>query len=73
MPPSGKTLSELIAENPQPVKKVISKIGGKPIYVPWFSSRMETTAANALDADLFGATESDTLRHNVGTLLGKSI
>ena len=25
---------------------------------------MEATAANALDADLFGATESDTLRHN---------
>jgi carbamoylphosphate synthase large subunit len=64
MPPSGKTLSELIVENPQPVKKMISKIGGKPIYVPWFSSRTEAAAANALGADLFGATESDTLLHN---------
>ncbi len=64
MPPSGKTLSELIVGNPQPVKKMISKLGGKPIYVPWFSSRMEAKAADALGADLFGATESDTLRHN---------
>ena len=64
MPPSGKTLSELIVENPQPVKRMISKIGGKPIYVPWFSSGTEAAAANALGADLFGATESDTLLHN---------
>ena len=64
MPPSGKTLSELIVENPQPVQKMISEIGGKPIYVPWFSSRMETEAANTLGADLFGATEFDTLLHN---------
>jgi hypothetical protein len=64
MPPRGKTLSELIVENPQPVKKMISEIGGKPIYVPWFSSRMEAAAANALGADLFGATEFDTLLHN---------
>jgi hypothetical protein len=64
MPPSGKTLSELIVEDPQPVNEMISKIGGKPIYVPWFSSRLEAAAANALGADLFGAAESDTLRHN---------
>jgi len=64
MPPGGETLSELIAKNPEPVKKVINEMGRKPVYVPWFSTQMEAAAATALGADLFGATEADTLKHN---------
>jgi len=58
------TLSELIVDNPEPIKKIIKKTGRKPVYVPWFSGRMETKAAEALGADLFGASESATLRYN---------
>jgi len=58
------TLSELIVNNPEPIKKIIQKTGRKPVYVPWFSGHMETEAAEALDADLFGASESATLRYN---------
>lgn len=64
MPPSGETLSQLIVANPQPVKKKISEMGRKPVYAPWFSTQMEAVAAEALGADLFGATESDTLKYN---------
>ncbi|PLX82289.1 MAG: hypothetical protein C0617_14265 [Desulfuromonas sp.] len=64
MPPLGKTLSELIVANPEPVKKKISEIGGKPVYAPWFSTQMEAAAAKALGAELFGATEADTWKHN---------
>jgi hypothetical protein len=64
MPPSGETLSELIVANPQPVQKKISEMGRKPVYAPWFSMQMEASAAQVLGADLFGATESDTLKHN---------
>ena len=63
-PPRGETLSELIVTTPEPVKKMISKMGRKPVYVPWFSGQMEAKAAKILGADLFGATESDTLEHN---------
>lgn len=63
-PPGGETLSELIVANPEPVKKMIKEMGRKPVYVPWFSTQMEAAAAKALGADLFGATESDTLNHN---------
>ncbi|SES85504.1 Carbamoylphosphate synthase large subunit [Methanococcoides vulcani] len=58
------TLSELIVNDPEPVKKIIRQIGKKPVYVPWFSGRMETEAANALGSDLFGATETATLKYN---------
>jgi len=58
------TLSELIVNNPEPIKKIIQKTGRKPVYVPWFSGHMETEAAEALGADLFGATESATLKYN---------
>lgn len=64
MPPNGKTLSELIVADPQPVQRKISEMGRKPVYAPWFSTQMEATAAEALGADLFGATASDTLKHN---------
>ena len=64
LPPMGETLSELIIANPQPVKTMISEMGRRPVYVPWFSTQMEAAAAKVLGADLFGATESDTLKHN---------
>ncbi|KGK98652.1 hypothetical protein LI82_07290 [Methanococcoides methylutens] len=58
------SLSELIVNDPEPVKKIIRQIGKKPVYVPWFSGRMETEAAKVLGADLFGATETATLKYN---------
>ena len=60
------TLSELIINNPEPVKNIIRQVGkkSKPVYVPWFSGCMETEAAKVLGADLFGATETATLRYN---------
>ncbi|MBC2712449.1 MAG: hypothetical protein HGJ94_16135 [Desulfosarcina sp.] len=58
------TLSELIVNNPEPIKKIIQKTGRKPVYVPWFSAHMETEAAEALGADLFGASELATLKYN---------
>jgi hypothetical protein len=63
-PSIGETLSELIVANPQPVKTMISEMGRRPVYVPWFSTQMEAAAAKILGADLFGATESDTLKYN---------
>lgn len=64
MPASGATLSELIIANPKPVQQNIRAIGKKPIYAPWFSSQTEVDAAHTLGAKLFGASESDTLKHN---------
>ena len=64
LPPVGETLSEVIVANPQPVKTMISEMGRRPVYVPWFSTQMEAAAAKVLGADLFGATESDTLKYN---------
>ena len=58
------TLSELIINNPEPVKNIIRDTGKKPVYVPWFSGRMETEAAKTLGADLFGAPETATLKYN---------
>ncbi len=58
------TLSGLIVNNPEPIKKIIQKTGRKPVFVPWFSGHIETEAAEALSADLFGASESATLKYN---------
>jgi hypothetical protein len=58
------TLSELIINNPEPIKKIIQMTGRKPVYVPWFSGHMETEAAKILGADLFGASASATLKYN---------
>ena len=60
----GMTLSELIINNPGPIKEIIRKTGRKPLYVPWFSGNMETEAAKVLGAELFGAPESETLKYN---------
>ena len=61
---TGKTLSELIINNPEPIKKVIQRTGRKPVYVPWFSSQKENEAAKVLGADFFGSPESETLKYN---------
>ncbi|WP_445475634.1 hypothetical protein ACT9XH_02515 [Methanococcoides methylutens] len=58
------SLSELIVNDPGPVNKMIRQVGKKPVYVPWFSGRMEIEAAKVLGADLFGATETATLKYN---------
>ena len=60
----GKTLSELIINNPEPVKEIIQILGRKPVYVPWFSGNIEKKAAKVLGAELFGAPESETLKYN---------
>lgn len=63
-PDTGHTLSELIIANPDPVKKMIQKLGRNPVYVPWYSTQQETIAANIIGAELFGALESETLKYN---------
>lgn len=60
----GITLSELIINNPEPIKKIINQTGRKPLYVPWFSGNMENKAADVLGAELFGASEAETLKYN---------
>ncbi len=60
----GKTLSELIIHNPEPIKKIIRILGRKPVYVPLFSGNLEKEAAKILGAGLFGAPESETLKYN---------
>ncbi|PCH67079.1 MAG: hypothetical protein COC06_11820 [Bacteroidales bacterium] len=61
---TGMSLSELILINPDPIIEIIQKTGRKPVYVPWFSGVVENEAAKALGAELFGATESETLKYN---------
>jgi hypothetical protein len=58
------SLSELIIEDPSPVSKVIKMVGRKPVYTPWFSGALEKKAANALGAELFGASQAVTLKYN---------
>lgn len=60
----GMTLSELIINNPEPIKEIIRKTGRKPVYVPWFSGNREKEVAKVLGAELFGAPESETLKYN---------
>lgn len=60
----GLTLSELIINNPEPIKDVIRKTGRKPVYVPWYASDKETEAAKVLGATLIGAPESESVRYN---------
>lgn len=58
------TLSELIVDNPEPIKKFIKKFDRKPVYIPWFSGHMENEAAKVLGAELFGASEAETIKYN---------
>jgi len=58
------TLSELIINNPEPIKVVIRETGRKPVYVPWFSSQKESEAADVLNANFFGSPETETFRYN---------
>ncbi|PCJ65262.1 MAG: hypothetical protein COA58_10410 [Bacteroidetes bacterium] len=59
-----KTLSELIINDPEPIKNIIRKTGRTPVYVPWFSSQKESEASDVLGADFFGSPESETFRYN---------
>lgn len=61
---TGKTLSELIINNPEPINEIIRILDRKPVYVPWFSGKFENEAAKVLGAELFGAPESETLKYN---------
>ena len=61
---TGKSLSELIIEDPGPVLKVIKEVGRKPVYTPWFNGAMETKAADAIGAEHFGASHALTLKYN---------
>jgi hypothetical protein len=58
------SLSELIRADPSPVLKVIKELGRKPVYTPWFSGPLETKAADAIGAELFGASPEVTLKYN---------
>lgn len=61
---TGMSLSELILINPDPIIEIIQKTGRKPVYVPWFSGIVENEAAKVLGAELFGASEAETLKYN---------
>lgn len=61
---SELSLAECIVRDPEPVLKFIDETGRKPVYVPWFSGRMEAEAAKILGAELFGATETSTIKYN---------
>jgi len=61
---SDMSLSELIINDPAPIKEIIQKTGKKPIYVPWYSGQNETEVAKVLGSDLFGASYSITLKYN---------
>lgn len=63
-PPTGMTLSELIIDNSEPIRKIIKQTGRKPVYVPWFSGDQENEVAKILGGDIFGAPESETLKYN---------
>lgn len=60
----GLSLSELILINPDPVIEIIQKTNRKPVYVPWFSGKLEKEAAKVLGAELLGASEAETLKYN---------
>lgn len=63
-PPTGRTLSELIIDDPQPVLRLAERLGRESVYVPWFAGSTERRAADTLEADLFGASASLTKKYN---------
>lgn len=58
------SLSERIVKQPEPILEVIEETGREPVYVPWYSGRMENEAARRIGANLFGATGAATLKYN---------
>jgi len=58
------SLSERIVKHPEPILEIIEETGRKPVYVPWYSGKMEAEAAARIGAELFGATGAGTLRYN---------
>lgn len=66
-----KMLSQLIVENPEPVKRIIRSINKSPVYVPWFSGETEEMAAKTIGADLFGAPAVLTWKYNDKSIFKK--
>lgn len=62
-PTAFEPLSQTIKRDPKPVLETISKAGGKPVYVPFYSGAAETEAAKLLEADLFGCEEEIGLKY----------
>lgn len=58
------SLSECIIKHPEPVLEVIEETGRTPVYVPWYSGKMESEAAGRIGAEMFGATGATTVRYN---------
>jgi hypothetical protein len=58
------SLSERIVKHPEPILDIIEKTGRKPVYVPWYSGKVEAEAASRIGAELFGATGAATLKYN---------
>lgn len=61
---SELSLSQCIVKNAKPIVQCIEKTGRNPIYVPWFSGKMEAEASQVIGSGLFGATETATLQYN---------
>lgn len=58
------SLSELILDHPEPVARVLRRLGDRrPVYVPFYSGENERRAAELLGADLFGCDESIILKY----------
>ncbi|MCG8635321.1 MAG: hypothetical protein MI863_15930 [Desulfobacterales bacterium] len=66
--PAGKTVSELIVNDPAPVLAMIKETGKQPVYLPWYSGPWENKAAGVIGADLFGASASLTVQYNEKSL-----
>ena len=58
------SLSERIIKHPEPILEIIEETGRKPVYVPWYSGKMEAEAASSIGAELFGASGAATLKYN---------
>jgi len=58
------SLTELILEDPEPVLKVINKLGRQPVYTPWFSGDLEEKVAKVLGAEHFGTSQPVTIKYN---------
>ena len=58
------SLSERIFKHPEPILEIIEKTGRRPVYVPWYSGKMEAEAASRIGAELFGASGAATLKYN---------
>lgn len=63
VPQEPQTVSEMIAADPTPVLRAIERTGKSPVYVPFYSGDLETSAARILNASLLGCEESITRKY----------